>query len=447
YSAKLALAAYSENAYLGLIEDFNTVFTAPNLEKQYRYRYKGEYRHTFDIIPDPNLQGKITSKLNLNMKVVSDPYFTHNLERTLPIIRLEKFIGSEYVEGRYVQMPSDTQNLQFDYTLGIPGWGLSLSAAWGFAIFEDKSVADLSDNKRWVSYLQTVEAPVIQLNGSGALDPPGTNAEKKFSLNLGYGLSASYRLKDFYDTLPPFSFSYHDNLLRTALDLSRPIRFEKDAAGNWWKPLDISLTPAARVGFEKYWGGEEIPAVNARNLHETRIFFNLGAGFVINFPSAHVKQNWDQSYGFESMLPTASLSANYSIEKEDNLGGNTPTAPTFKAFRTHSAGANFSIGQKGYGLFFIPYLDLAHSFSSDFSLNLLPTLNPDGSQQPLTLGAERINNWNASYQAGLVYRDLFNFTFSLPISFFNRSTTNFIVESRSKTLSAGFSFGNTNAVP
>lgn len=439
YRISMAGAMYYDNRYIDEYSStlVNTSFLGDQFERAPRFR--GKLDSTVGInMMDPALASRgVTSRLEGSLYYTSDPFFTDNLERNLPALDILSAIRNQVIDGRYVPVASDNRKLLLSYTLGAPNVSISFGANWGYFNWENLSVLNPYDPKRWETHLSTITLPDIQFRLSGAIDPPSTNGGKRTPLNIGWAFSAGYTLVDYYNT-SNFQFQFHNNTFNASMALSRPISITQTPRGKDLEVLDATLSPSFNLNLKKVWGGEELgfDYINA-NVQNTRISLSLGTGLNFNFPSAAVKGRWNNSWDYHSMLPIASLGFNWSFQAYGPLGESVVT-PTFTNILSHAASAHFSLSQRGYGLFFIPYLDFGQQFNLGLNYDLMPltaTTNPD-----TLISTDRVSSFEGSYQADLTWKNVLKLTWSLPISLFDRTTKTFLGQIKNQVWSLGFNW-------
>ncbi|MBN8215381.1 MAG: LPS-assembly protein LptD [Spirochaetes bacterium] len=444
YRVAMAGAMYYDNAY---INDYaptlvNTSFIGDQYSRTPRFR--GKFDSTLGLnLMDPSLAAKgVSSRLEGNFYITSDPFFSDNLERSLPSLDVLSVLRDQVIEGRYVPVASDNRKLNLSYTLSAPNVSVSFGALWGYLNAENLSVLNPYDPKRWETHLSTIQLPDIQFRLSGAIDPPSTNHGKRPALNIGYAFSAGYTLIDYYNT-SNFQFQFHNNTFNASVSLSRPITVTQTPGGKELKALDFSLTPSVNLNLKKVWGGEEL-GFDYRSANElnTRLNLVLGTGLVFNFPSASVKSLWNNSWDYRSMLPVATLGFNWAFQAYGPINESVVT-PTFTNVLSHGASASFSLSQKGYGLFYVPYLDFGHQFNLGLNYDLLENLSASGGTNVSLWSPERVSSFDGNYLADLSWKNLLKLTWSLPISFFDRGTKSFLGQIRNQVWSLGFNWSPT----
>lgn len=104
------------------------------------------------------------------------------------------------------------------------------------------------------------------------------------------------------------------------------------------------------------------------------IRYNFTSTTEFLFPSSLLKREWEQSYTYLSMLPTARVAIGY---KEDhftstNLSLRSDTRYTFDRYSKREIFSQAGVMQRGYGLFFLPRLDYVFETKLDFQYDLLP---------------------------------------------------------------------------
>jgi hypothetical protein len=448
YRIKLSIAQYYENTYLPGSggAQFSSVYIGSNGEKISRFRYKLEYTHGINLLPDPSLKDKITSRLNLTLNQSSDPTFTSEYERDLQNIQIADLLSGDKKDSFYIPQASDNRLYQFAYQFAAAGVNFGIGGSWNFLNSENKSIVDPSDNRRFETHLSSVEVPAVTFGLSGAIDPPRTisNSKRSNFLNLNYNFQSKYKQTDIYNSTN-FVFSYHDNLLNADFGLSRPVSWNQDEKGKSLEVFDFSANPNVSLGYQRGWGGEEqgIDRIKA-NLSRTYLNAQAGLGVNFNFPSSVVKNRWASSYGFESMLPVFNLSGNYNISAKDNSLSDGSLPLTFSTLDVHALSAGFSASQTGYSLFFIPYLDVNQQFNMGFGYDLLNQKSASGATLAFTWDKSRIQNLNGNYLVGLSYFKIISASYSFPFQIYDKETTNFILRRDSGTFNFGVQVTPTN---
>ncbi|MFC1503865.1 hypothetical protein ACFL6D_00455 [Spirochaetota bacterium] len=391
-----------------------TTYYNPELEQKVSYRYKIDYEHLLDLSSSQHRR----TTLRWHVKQASDPYFKSDFERdfqTFDLMKSMRSILQEQPEYYYVRSAEPLEHYTVDFQEAGAGSSLRIFSAWDFRNYKNFNYPE-TDPRYWETRLSSIVLPQINYSKNGVFDPQEKSSGRGH-LNIAYGLGLSYRYRELYKDREPYDYEIGINDFDVKTGISRGFDTLRLFDPNTFTVFNMIFSPSLRAGYRKKWGGEEKGIVQVQaNQRETYLYVENSESLFFYFPNRKVQSDWSRSYSFVSMLPTANMGFSYNI-KLRSVNEMENYAYDYLIDK-QNVGYSINLQQKGYGLFYIYYLDIENKYSFNFAYDLKPAIDTfTGRYEKMEFEKERLSGMAGTLENYLHYKNNFHVRNRLSMSF------------------------------